>query len=238
LRYIDPDGMFVDDYFDQFGNYLGSDGATTTNQRTINPDAYNAIVAGNDDSSTSIQATAELQANSKVIEAASVESQNGTVSAIYEQSNVDHKECNTFITLTATYELFDGKPSVLAFESQPGSATESTAEVTTESDPTIPNTAFVPGHVPGDESVKTVVGVIHPHPKPTDPNTVLHPGVSTTDNPQGGNDLKTAAGIHAPVFAVDKKYIHSVNSSGGVNNKQSRNTEILRNALKQRAGLK
>ena len=87
IRFIDPDGMVVDDYYSRTGEYLGKDGATTNNIRTINKDSYNAIVAGNDGSSISLNATAELQANSNKINVMSEADQAAYMSRVYTIGN-------------------------------------------------------------------------------------------------------------------------------------------------------
>ena len=47
LRYIDPDGTFIDDYFNKNGKYLGSDEAKTDNVKIINQRSWddNKVVA-------------------------------------------------------------------------------------------------------------------------------------------------------------------------------------------------
>jgi RHS repeat-associated protein len=40
MRFIDPDGMLIDDYFDKVGTYLGSDNAKTDNVRIIDSEDW------------------------------------------------------------------------------------------------------------------------------------------------------------------------------------------------------
>ena len=42
IRFIDPDGMVVDDYFNELGEYLGSDNAETDNIRVIDQVVWDA----------------------------------------------------------------------------------------------------------------------------------------------------------------------------------------------------
>jgi RHS repeat-associated protein len=54
LKYIDPTGMEIDDYFDLEGNYLGSDNAKTDNVRIIDRATWDANKMVNEDASESI----------------------------------------------------------------------------------------------------------------------------------------------------------------------------------------
>jgi RHS repeat-associated protein len=54
LKYIDPTGMFIDDYFDIDGKYLGSDNAKTDNVRIIDRATWDANKTVNADGTESI----------------------------------------------------------------------------------------------------------------------------------------------------------------------------------------
>jgi uncharacterized protein RhaS with RHS repeats len=68
IRYIDPDGMVVDDYYSKRGEYLGSDGAETNEMRIISAEKYYDIESRNG-GTKSDAATKELQDenNSKTV---------------------------------------------------------------------------------------------------------------------------------------------------------------------------
>ena len=54
LRYIDPDGMVVDDYFNQDGEYLGPDDAETDNVKIMDQSTWDKNKTVNEDGSESI----------------------------------------------------------------------------------------------------------------------------------------------------------------------------------------
>jgi RHS repeat-associated protein len=65
IRYIDPDGMApADVYVNKSGKILGSDGASTNDVRVVDENKYEETKSQNDGSTTSKEATAQLQASS------------------------------------------------------------------------------------------------------------------------------------------------------------------------------
>jgi hypothetical protein len=54
IRFIDPDGMFIDDYFSREGKYLGSDEATTDNIKVISLELWDQYKTVNSDGTESI----------------------------------------------------------------------------------------------------------------------------------------------------------------------------------------
>jgi hypothetical protein len=66
----------------------------------------------------------------------------------------------------------------------------------------------------------------------------LVPGVSVLPNASGGSDKITAHNIGGPVYAIDKGNVHKVDQNGKVSNNLPRNTEVLRDALETRAGIR
>jgi hypothetical protein len=89
--------------------------------------------------------------------------------------------------------------------------------------------------VPHTGGTQVIVGSIHPHPTPTNGNTLVS-GVSVTNNPSGGNDLTTARDTNAPVYAVDRNYIHKVDQNGNISNQNPRTKEVLKDALETKGG--
>jgi RHS repeat-associated protein len=68
IRFIDPDGMFEDDYIDErTGKYLGSDGSSTKEIRTILKGDFDDIKSENNNTTTSEKATASLVKASRVL---------------------------------------------------------------------------------------------------------------------------------------------------------------------------
>lgn len=65
IIFVDPDGMYATppDWYidDRTGKVLGQDGAATNNIRIINSNDYNSIKEANGGSTTSTEATAQLQ---------------------------------------------------------------------------------------------------------------------------------------------------------------------------------
>ena len=232
IRFIDVDGMNPDDYYTKTGEYLGSDGAPTTDVRVIDKDTYNNISASNDNNNTGGEATSELQGNSKLIDIMSAADQTTYMDNLYNAGNGagngSGKEINVPIVL-------DADNGTLGF-GPPQSAGGSNDAAPLTWDVTHGN-AYVPGNAPAgpNESGQLIVGNVHDHPEPA-AGTTLVSGVSTTTNKSGGNDLKTAHDLKAPNYAIDKNNIHKVDQNGNVSNNQPRNKEVLRDALETRAG--
>jgi RHS repeat-associated protein len=66
IYWTDPDGMAPQDrYIDKYGNYLGSDGATTDDLRVIHASEFQDVKDANNGSTTSSDATSQLQSKDK-----------------------------------------------------------------------------------------------------------------------------------------------------------------------------
>ncbi len=81
LRYIDPDGMVVDDYFNQDGEYLGPDDAETDNVKIMDQSTWDKNKTVNEDGSESI------------------------VHEVGEVASVDHSKAN--LSEDATLKVYD-----------------------------------------------------------------------------------------------------------------------------------
>jgi hypothetical protein len=114
IRFTDPDGQAPwDDYYSTRGQYLGSDGAKTNNQRIINTDKYVDIQSKNG-GTTSAAATSDLQANSKVITVSipGGGTEGSYFKGLFDKGNGDGKNINTYKEESATL-LLDPKNAVL-----------------------------------------------------------------------------------------------------------------------------
>jgi hypothetical protein len=235
LRYVDPDGMVVDDYYTKTGEHLGKDGATSNNVRVIEKDEYTAIVARNGGTSTSLDATGELQANSKKISIMSEADQAAYMNEVYTTGNGNGLGTGREFSVPI---VLDADAGTLGFGTPQPFGTINSSEIDSEKSRGVSYIVGTSPSGPNDErSGQVIVGVVHPHPQPGS-GEILHRGVSERTNPSGGNDVTTARGIGGPVYAIDDKNIHKVNQNGGVSNNLPRNTEVLRNALETRAGIR
>jgi len=100
---IDPDGR--DDYFNRKGEYLGTDGAQTSELRLINTDVWSGIMKGVKHGMPSDVSIKQFQEGSKII---SVENAGNKFSAMWNES-AGSKE-------TAGYIVFDPENASITFE--------------------------------------------------------------------------------------------------------------------------
>lgn len=232
IRYIDPDGMLVDDYYSNTGEYLGTDGASTDNVRVIDKEAYTTIVEKNGGSSASAEATAELQASSKQITIPSEAEQAEYMAGVYATGNGKGQGTGAEFNVPI---VLDPEAGTLNFGTPQASGTIDSAPLEYT---VVQGTSYVSGTEPGgpyDPPGQVIVGVVHPHPEPGK-GQKLYSGVSTTANANGGSDKNTAQNVGGPVYAIDAKNIHKVDQNGNVSNGRPRNSEVLRDALETRAG--
>jgi RHS repeat-associated protein len=236
LRFIDPDGMGpTDDYYTKTGRYLGTDGALTNNVRVIEEDDFVATVISNGGSSSSYDATTELQSKSKEISIMSEADQATYMSNVYETGNGagngTGREFNVPIVL-------DADAGTLGFGTPQASGAIDWAPLNYELSQGV---SYVDGTSPSgpndDASGQVIVGVVHPHPEPAS-GTTLYRGVSMNANLNGGSDRATARGVGGPVYAIDDRNIHKVDQNGRPSNGLPRTMEVLRNALETRAGIR
>jgi RHS repeat-associated protein len=236
MRFIDPDGMKpTDDYYTKTGKYLGSDGALTNNVRVIEENDFVATVVNNGGSSSSYDATTELQSKSKEISIISEADQAAYMSNLYTTGNGagngTGREFNVPIVL-------DADAGTLGFGTPQAKGTLTSANLTYEESQGVSYVSGTSPSGPNDASSgQVIVGLVHPHPEPAS-GTTLYRGVSTTPNQQGGSDKLTAQSVGGPNYAIDNRYIHKVDQNGNISNKLPRNMEVLRNALETRAGIR
>lgn len=86
---------------------------------------------------------------------------------------------------------------------------------------------------------KVIVGQVHGHPSKD--GEILKQGVSEeggSNVKKGESDVKAAENMKVPVYAIDKNYIHKVDSKGKIDNKLSKNTEVVKDALETSGGKK
>jgi len=231
IRFIDPDGMMpLDDYYTRGGKFLGRDNSLTNNLRMISEESYRGILANNY-GGINVQSTQILQRNSKIINVMSGQDQTAYMQNIYTEGNGSGngtgKEFTTYITLNS-------ETSTLGFERGASGTNNSASVITTRFGSTIDDLRTTDSTVPGSGGTKVVVGVAHPHPEPEAGKTLVS-GVSATTNENGGNDVETARGTNATVFAIDNKNIHMVAPGGNISNNLPKNTEVLRKALEVRS---
>ena len=172
----------------------------------------------------------ELRSNSEII---SIQSdQKSFIDNMYSQAESNHVES------PSAYIVLDTKNATLGFEVMSNASANAgsvTFDVVNYDDNPETGLSSRDALVPKSQGAKVIVGGIHPHPTPED-GSVLVEGVSEYNNAYGGNDKATAVGINAPFYAVDRKYIHKVNQHGNVENKKSRSSEVLIDALKTKGG--
>jgi RHS repeat-associated protein len=201
IRYIDPDGRApTDHYIDKVtGKVLGSDGAATNDIRIINRNDFNDI-KGENNGTTSEQATKQLQNKSKVVKVDDAQIQ-GELQAVSDLSRTT--EHQTYFVLDRENAVVkavrgpEGKDGVteISYTSQ----TSSTAVTYNKTD-----------------DGKLLIGQAHGHNLLNKPGSVNTPGTSPD------KDLPTAATIGIQIYAIDayntpvgqSAAIHSVSPSG------------------------
>ena len=206
IFFIDPDGRKPDDhYIDKAtGKYLGSDGASTNNIRSIDRRDFADINITNN-GTTSAEATAQLQANSNGvnIDDAQIQGELQTVSDLSRKT-----EHQTFIV----------------YDRQNSSVSAIRGDEGTDGTTTIPSTISQTGNngVTVDNLIKLggksyiLIGEAHGHNLSQDSNKINLAGTS----PDKDKPAAIATGIN--IYAIDayntkvggQADIHSVNATG------------------------
>lgn len=107
MRFIDPDGMLIDDYFDKVGTYLGSDNAKTDNVRIIDSEDWENNKTISSNGTETIDHNTGNQLSEKFSEADITET---TTLAVYdhynptdlELKNIDSREGGMRLITTRT----------------------------------------------------------------------------------------------------------------------------------------
>ncbi len=205
IRYVDPDGRRVDDYYSSMnGKYLGSDGATTKDMRLINETQFHEISAQNQ-GTTSATATSDLQAASTVITVNEAQIQT-SIQSVADNSRASGIEYSAVIVLdrgSAEISAVAGPTGTndqVAIEYYPGAATGASFH-----------------DKPGGP---IIIGQAHGHPASSASNM-------TTQKTMSPNDVNTATSMQIPVYGIDAMSgkqgspanIHRANPNGSINNK-------------------
>ena len=192
VYFIDPDGMMAtppDDYIDVNGNYLGSDGASTTNVRVINRIDWKHINEDNG-GSKSASATAELQASSSIV----------TVNNEKINSDINNANNETLADQTKERQVW------LGIEITKGDVP--TAQLTSvrgpdgrdgEADLNTSNTTDKSGNIVKSVFENTnliTAGQVHTHNVSQKPGRVTLPGTSPIDK-------NTSQSTNIPIYAID-----------------------------------
>jgi RHS repeat-associated protein len=189
IRFIDPDGMFEDDYIDAAtGQYLGSDGAKTTEIRIIRKDKFNEIKYANNNGTDSKIATTDLQKNSSVIQI-DAEKINNDINNVNSETVGHGKENQASFVLKINGKDEIPTAVLTTIRGQEGSNSE--CEVVTSTYPNSPNVILDPS--PGRN---LFLGQIHGHPLTNEPGRVNEPGTSS-------KDATTSSNLNKPIYSID-----------------------------------
>ncbi|WP_431213799.1 hypothetical protein ACQ86N_02545 [Puia sp. P3] len=192
IRFNDPDGRAPwDDYYSKSGKYLGSDGASTNNQRIISADKFVDVDSKNG-GTTSAAATSDLQANSKIITVSlpGGQSEGDYFKGLFAAGNGNGQDINTYKEETATL-LLDPEKAVLT--------------VFTNSDKNNgPNFSFVDdSKVPGlQDGSQIKIGDAHTHQVAD-----LSDDRNRDASSQMGGDGAKARAAGLPLFTIDSKNV-------------------------------
>ncbi|QMU65823.1 MAG: hypothetical protein GKR88_17100 [Flavobacteriaceae bacterium] len=187
IYWIDPDGMAPTDvYLDENGHYLGEDGAETNDVRVIYKDEYEDIVSENGGSSTSSEATKQLQGKSSVVQIDTKDIQSD-VNDIHEETLVDQtKERQTLITMGITKG--DDVPTATVSSMRGADGVDGQTTI---------NSGKRSTGVSMAENGEVLIGQVHTHNKTQDSNLKNIPGTSPD------YDKPTASTLNISVYALD-----------------------------------
>jgi len=218
---VDPDGMF-----DKYYNYGGRevyDDHQGDGVRLITNDALTSSMATSVINNKDLTTT--LRANSDVVTVQNDASVTQSVNNIYNSTVSSNIEQSGLIVLDTKNKTLGITP--LAGNNNTNSTTQLPEMTTNLGDPHtgLENSTNT---VKGSGGTKVVLGDIHGHP----PVPGLVHGVSVVPNPEGGCDKCSATGIGIVVYAVDDAAIHKVDQNGNVTNNLSKQTNVVKDALK------
>ena len=201
LRFTDPDGMMavpIDDYYDnQTAKYLGSDGASTNNNRLISASSYSQISQANG-GTISATATSSLQSGSKVITINEGQIQT-SLQGVRDNSRGLGIEHSVYIALNPETAI------IFAVKGPTGDNGETSMEYSRDD-----NTSFMIG---GEKNQVTgtsiLLGQAHGHPLTNADGMVNEAGTSIKDK-------KAAIGSGVPVYSVDSYSGKKVGGTGAI----------------------
>ena len=220
MKYIDPTGMFYDDYYSNInGKYLGTDGMPSDKMRLIDKDRFNTIK--NDGTLNIVQKGQTLQAEGTEITINNTQIQSD-LQAVADNSTSSGLEHQTYIVLdrsSATITSVNGSTGThnqVTIESYPAPAT---------------GVNFI-----GSPGGSILIGQAHGHPASTTPGTVTAKTMSSLD-------ASTSSSLQIPVYGIDamdgaaagsQVGVHRVTPNGTITNnvgKTSNNFNIGRESL-------
>ncbi|WP_062062973.1 RHS repeat-associated core domain-containing protein [Aquimarina longa] len=187
IYFIDPDGMMpLDHYLDQNGNYLGQDGAVTNNVRVIYADDF-ADVKSQNNGTTSMKATDQLQSLSNVVTIDQATIQND-INNVNNETVVDQSaERQAYITLNIDSKSA-GNPTGVVTSSRGADGVD--GQTTMASEQRRDGVLTIGG------SQNVLLGQVHSHNKTSDPGKVNIPGTSQTDR-------NTAQSTGTTIYSID-----------------------------------
>ncbi|NET37571.1 MAG: RHS repeat-associated core domain-containing protein [Cyanothece sp. SIO1E1] len=199
LNLIDPTGMSScsDDYYNECGQYLGSDGASTNESRVIKQSEYESIKNAHG-GTTSAEATAALQNSSRTITIH--EEQIGAVAqGVATSSSETGNEYSAYI-------VFDPENAqVFAIPGPVGDNTEVSMSYIDAGTGGPPLATDADGNALG--AIVFLSGQVHGHPKTDNPGLVNKAGTSDADK-------RAAINSGTTVYSVDA---YSRRSTGRIN---------------------
>jgi hypothetical protein len=175
MKFVDLDGREIDDYYNERGQFLGTDGAATNNLRLINNEDFQ-----------SLSNAEEKQIRSRIItvdqvgiNAAFQTAKDNAICTTYEYSFLIVLDVeNAVITATSMGTINDNKNSALDYE------------LVQSRDGTI-NYIVSP-----ENEEHVIIGAGHSHPESTTPG-------ETTLNTTSPLDGQTSGRVGVPIYAID-----------------------------------
>ncbi len=238
IRFIDPDGMTPTDYYldSKTGKLLGQDGSSSTKIRVIDATKFNEIKQTNAGTTTSTEATNQLQSNSSVI-SVNQEKIDRDLKDVNTETINHKKENQTFFVLDVDNSVDIPTAVLTSIRGPEGSNTETTIEANYNNDPARKG-AFYIGKISDDN---ILIGGAHGHSLINDPSLENKPGTSP-------KDVNTAKNFGINIYSIDSytgennPSVNKVTPTGtqtnGVGKMVDPNFNMAIDALKQLAGIK
>jgi len=199
-RYIDPDGMSPTDHYldSKTGKVLGQDGAKTDNIRVVNKEKFEEVKKANQGSTTSKQATKDLQAVSSVVTIDETKIQNDVENAnMQTQITGNENQVNIILKVNNSGEIPTG--TVTSVPGPPGDNEEAFIDVNYSLDPEMKDIPIL------KTASNLFLAQVHGHPLFNDPKKQNVSGTST-------KDVISAAKGEIVIYSMDS-YKGSPNSS-------------------------
>jgi RHS repeat-associated protein len=201
VKFVDPDGMWVD-YYDKInGKYLGRDDSSASEMRLIERDAFNSISTEHN-GTIAPEAMTQLQENSKLINVD--ENQiSEAFQSVADDSRSTKLEHSVYLGLDRETATISAYPGPIGTNSQ----------TSIESYPA-PSTGVSYIEKPGGP---ILIGQAHGHPASTVENMVTERTMSTYDT-------GTSQGLQIPIYGIDAMFgrsgrpmdIHRANPDGTI----------------------